>query len=72
MTLVLNNDSVQSVLTIYTAAFYRHLWFFVKNIDLPKPPGHIQILLSTLPTMVSAKSKQAIFPNTMRRIPWII
>src|SRR3989337_1705912 len=47
--------------SIYTAAFYKHLWFFVKNIDLmevytekvldefghPKPPGHIQILLST-------------------------
>ena len=47
--------------SIYTAAFYKHLWFFVKNIDLmefytekvldefghPKPPGHIQILIST-------------------------
>lgn len=47
--------------SIYTAAFYKHLWFFVKNIDLmevytqkvldefghPQPPGHIQILLST-------------------------
>ena len=47
--------------SIYTAAFYRHLWFFIENVDLmepytekildefghPKPPGHIQILLST-------------------------
>ncbi len=47
--------------SIYTSAFYKHLWFFVKNVDLmkvytekvldefghPKPPGHIQILLST-------------------------
>lgn len=47
--------------SIYTAAFYKHLWFFVKNIELmepytekvldefghPKPPGHIQILIGT-------------------------
>ena len=47
--------------SIYTAAFYKHLWFFVKNVDLmeaytekvldefghPKPPGHIQILIAT-------------------------
>ncbi len=47
--------------SIYTSAFYKHLWFFVKNVDLmeaytekvldefghPKPPGHIQILIST-------------------------
>lgn len=47
--------------SIYTSTFYKHLWFFVKNVDLmevytekvldefgsPKPPGHIQILLST-------------------------
>jgi pyrroloquinoline quinone (PQQ) biosynthesis protein C len=47
--------------SIYTSTFYRQLWFFVKNVDLmepyaeklldefghPKPPGHIQILLST-------------------------
>lgn len=47
--------------SIYTAAFYKHLWFFIKNIDLmevyteklldefghPKPPGHIQILIAT-------------------------
>jgi pyrroloquinoline quinone (PQQ) biosynthesis protein C len=47
--------------SVYTAAFYKHLWFFVKNVDLmevytqkvldefghPCPPGHIQILMST-------------------------
>jgi pyrroloquinoline quinone (PQQ) biosynthesis protein C len=47
--------------SIYTAAFYKHLWFFIKNIELmetytekvldefghPQPPGHIQILIST-------------------------
>ncbi len=47
--------------SVYMTAFYKHLWFFVKNIDLmeaytekvldefghPKPPGHIKILLST-------------------------
>ena len=47
--------------SVYTAAFYKHLWFFVKNVDLmevytekvldefghPEPPGHIKILLST-------------------------
>ncbi len=47
--------------SVYTAAFYKHLWFFVKNVDLmevytekvldefghPKPPGHIQILIGT-------------------------
>ena len=47
--------------SVYTSAFYRHLWFFVKNVDLmevytqkvldefghPSPPGHIQILMST-------------------------
>jgi len=47
--------------SIYTSAFYKHLWFFVKNVDLmevytqkvldefghPKPPGHIQILIGT-------------------------
>jgi pyrroloquinoline quinone (PQQ) biosynthesis protein C len=47
--------------SIYTSAFYKHLWFFVKNVDLmevytekvldefghPSPPGHIQILMST-------------------------
>src|SRR5919198_1216641 len=41
--------------SVYTAAFYKHLWFFVKNVDLmevytqkvldefghPYPPGHI-------------------------------
>jgi len=43
--------------SVYTSAFYKHLWFFVKNVDLmevytqkvldefghPCPPGHIQI-----------------------------
>ena len=47
--------------SVYTSAFYKHLWFFVKNVDLmevytqkvldefghPCPPGHIQILMST-------------------------
>lgn len=47
--------------SIYTSAFYKHLWFFVKNVDLmdvytqkvldefghPSPPGHIQILIGT-------------------------
>jgi pyrroloquinoline quinone (PQQ) biosynthesis protein C len=47
--------------SIYTSAFYKHLWFFVTNIDLmevytqkvldefghPSPPGHIQILIGT-------------------------
>lgn len=47
--------------SIYTSAFYKHLWFFVKNVDLmevytqkvldefghPTPPGHIQILIGT-------------------------
>ena len=47
--------------SVYTSAFYRHLWFFVKNVDLmevytqkvldefghPCPPGHIQILIGT-------------------------
>src|SRR3989442_2612258 len=47
--------------SIYTSAFYKHLWFFVKNVDLmevytqkvldefghPCPPGHIQILIGT-------------------------
>lgn len=47
--------------SIYTSVFYKQLWFFVKNVDLmepytekvldefghPKPPGHIQILIST-------------------------
>ncbi|MBI4523322.1 MAG: iron-containing redox enzyme family protein [Deltaproteobacteria bacterium] len=47
--------------SIYTSVFYKHLWFFVKNIDLmgvytekvldefghPSPPGHIQILIGT-------------------------
>ncbi len=47
--------------SVYMASFYKHLWFFVKNVDLmetytekvldefghPKPPGHIQILIST-------------------------
>jgi pyrroloquinoline quinone (PQQ) biosynthesis protein C len=47
--------------SVYTSAFYKHLWFFVKNVDLmevytqkvldefghPSPPGHIQILIST-------------------------
>ena len=47
--------------SVYTSAFYKHLWFFVKNVDLmevytqkvldefghPSPPGHIQILMST-------------------------
>ena len=47
--------------SVYTSAFYKHLWFFVKNIDLmsvytekvldefghPSPPGHIQILIGT-------------------------
>jgi pyrroloquinoline quinone (PQQ) biosynthesis protein C len=47
--------------SVYTAAFYKHLWFFVKNVDLmkvytekvldefghPAPPGHIQILIGT-------------------------
>ncbi|HTI87611.1 MAG TPA: hypothetical protein VL966_13480, partial [Alphaproteobacteria bacterium] len=45
----------------YTTQFYKHLWFFVSNIDLmkpytekvldefghPEPPGHIHILLAT-------------------------
>ncbi len=47
--------------SIYTSAFYKHLWFFGKNVDLmevytqkvldefghPSPPGHIQILIGT-------------------------
>jgi pyrroloquinoline quinone (PQQ) biosynthesis protein C len=47
--------------SIYTSAFYKHLSFFVQNIDLmevytekvldefghPSPPGHIQILIRT-------------------------
>jgi pyrroloquinoline quinone (PQQ) biosynthesis protein C len=47
--------------SVYTSAFYKHLWFFVKNVDLmevytqkvldefghPTPPGHIQILIGT-------------------------
>src|SRR5262245_62028513 len=47
--------------SIYTSAFYKHLWFFVKNVDLMEvytqtvldefghqcPPGHIQILIGT-------------------------
>jgi hypothetical protein len=47
--------------SIYTSAFYKQLWFFVKNVDLmevytekvldefghPCPPGHIQILIGT-------------------------
>src|SRR3546814_14650948 len=47
--------------SIYTMQFYKHLWFFVSNLDLmkpytekvldefghPEPPGHIHILIST-------------------------
>jgi pyrroloquinoline quinone (PQQ) biosynthesis protein C len=47
--------------SIYFSVFYKQLWFFIKNLDLmvpftekaldefghPKPPGHIQILIST-------------------------
>lgn len=47
--------------SIYTAQFYKHLWFFVSNIDLmkpytekvldefghPEPPGHIHILIES-------------------------
>lgn len=47
--------------SIYTAQFYKHLWFFVSNLELmkpytekvldefghPEPPGHIHILISS-------------------------
>lgn len=47
--------------SVYMLQFYRNLWFFVSNVDLmvpytekvldefghPKPPGHIQILISS-------------------------
>ena len=52
---------VPTINSCYTTQFYKHLWFFVSNIDLmkpytekvldefghPEPPGHIHILLST-------------------------
>jgi pyrroloquinoline quinone (PQQ) biosynthesis protein C len=52
---------VPTINSCYTVQFYKHLWFFVSNLDLmkpytekvldefghPEPPGHIHILLST-------------------------
>jgi pyrroloquinoline quinone (PQQ) biosynthesis protein C len=52
---------VPTINACYTTQFYKHLWFFVSNVDLmkpytekildefghPEPPGHIHILIET-------------------------
>jgi len=62
--------------SVYTAAFYKQLWFFVKNIDLmevytqkvldefghPSPPGHIQILISTGEALGLSKEEVLLTP----------
>jgi pyrroloquinoline quinone (PQQ) biosynthesis protein C len=62
--------------SVYTSAFYRHLWFFVKNVDLmevytqklldefghPSPPGHIQILMSTGKALGLSKEEVLLSP----------
>ena len=62
--------------SVYTSAFYKHLWFFVKNVDLmevytqkvldefghPCPPGHIQILMSTGKALGLSKEEVLLSP----------
>ena len=62
--------------SVYTSAFYKHLWFFVKNVDLmevytqkvldefghPSPPGHIQILMSTGKALGLSKEEVLLSP----------
>jgi pyrroloquinoline quinone (PQQ) biosynthesis protein C len=62
--------------SVYTSAFYKHLWFFVKNVDLmevytqkvldefghPCPPGHIQILISTGTALGLSKEEVLLSP----------
>jgi len=62
--------------SVYTSAFYRHLWFFVKNVDLmevytqkvldefghPSPPAHIQILMSTGKALGLSKEEVLLSP----------
>jgi len=62
--------------SVYTSAFYKHLWFFVKFVYLvaastekvldefghPSPPGHIQILMSTGAALGLSKEEVLLSP----------
>jgi pyrroloquinoline quinone (PQQ) biosynthesis protein C len=66
--------------SIYTMQFYKHLWFFVSNLDLmkpytekvldefghPEPPGHIHILISTGEALGLTAEELLLSPMTPR------